>query len=148
MSAKYLSSKAELHWPWPPAEPVPAGPTPAGTAHVCRLTTRVFFCRPGLTVWKVQRSVSPGTPPGGVPGGRKAPSRLVCLAKAWRPTRGRRQVMRVIIVGRAFMWHCKLIYVNTPHTCRTLRWSAEKRGPTSGSFSLVPLVKASFLSLL
>lgn len=33
-------------------------------------------------------------------------------------------------------------------TWRTLRWSVEKRGPTSDSLSVVPLVKANFLSPL
>lgn len=84
----YLSSKAELHWPWPPAGPVPAGPRSAGTVHVCPLMTCGFVFLPGLTFWKVQRSVWPGAPTGGAPGVRKAPSRSVCWAEAWRPGHG------------------------------------------------------------
>lgn len=82
LSPAHLSSTAELHWPWPPAGPAQAGPESAGTARVYRRTMCVFVCLPGLTIWKAQTSVWPESPSGGVTGDRKAPSRLVCSAKA------------------------------------------------------------------
>lgn len=115
----YLSNTAGLHWPWPLARPVPACPGSAGTVCACRWMTYACVCRPGPTAWRGQMSMWPETPSGATPGGRKAPSHLVCLAKAWRPTCGRHEEMvcyhqfQVNNQSEMYSWVCR----NTPVGC-------------------------------
>ncbi len=161
-SQSYLLSRAGPRWPWPPVRPVPVGLGSAGTARVYLQAMCVCVCLPGPTAWRGLRSAWPGTPTGAAPGGQKAPFHLVCSAKAWRPwwrrkeDRDRHRKMTILLSWGMLEVLC-LLHVNvyckhknlsTLHTCRTLRWSAENRCPTSGSLSVVPLVNASFLSFL